>query len=229
MFSGVIFPPVNECKIGEDQHKRFTNWEQKLMQISSSLKSQFPDKILEIDALADQTDLTQIYIITPTHTRPTQKAELTRLSQTFMLVPKLHWIVVEDATMHSSLVQNVLVNSGIPHTLLNAKTPDRDKLAQNDPNWLKPRGVQQRNKGIEWIRNTIGPEHGHGVVYFADDDNTYSLKLFKQVSSGAIRETMEPLTLDFRRMYVYQSTQSYYLCDIYTPISYKQYELRFPH
>jgi len=38
-----------------------------------------------------------IYVITPTYTRPVQKAELTRLQNTLKHVPSLHWILVEDA------------------------------------------------------------------------------------------------------------------------------------
>ena len=37
-----------------------------------------------------------IYVITPTYTRPTQRAELTRLSQAVGSVENLVWIVVED-------------------------------------------------------------------------------------------------------------------------------------
>lgn len=44
-----------------------------------------------------------IYVITPTYSRPVQKAELTRLKQVFIMVPNLHWIIVEDAVDKSSL------------------------------------------------------------------------------------------------------------------------------
>ena len=168
------------CHLPEDLHHRFTVWQQKLVQISSELKRQFPDQFQQLDALADQSTLPTIYVITPTHTRPTQKAELTRLSHTLMLVPKIHWIVVEDAGMTSDLVTNLLRSSGLSHSLLNAETPVYQKLSDTDPNWRKPRGVLQRNKGLEWIRTHVEPTED-GVVYFADDDNTYSLDLFREV------------------------------------------------
>jgi galactosylgalactosylxylosylprotein 3-beta-glucuronosyltransferase 3 len=41
-----------------------------------------------------------------------QKAELVRISQTFLLVPNLHWIVVEDAEEKSKMVENLLAKSG---------------------------------------------------------------------------------------------------------------------
>ena len=47
---------------------------------------------------------TPIYIVTPTYARPQQKAELTRLKNAFLLVPYVHWIVIEDAPSKTSLV-----------------------------------------------------------------------------------------------------------------------------
>ena len=38
-----------------------------------------------------------IYAITPTYARPVQRAELTRLCNVFLLVPNLHWILIEDS------------------------------------------------------------------------------------------------------------------------------------
>ncbi len=43
------------------------------------------------------------------------------------------------------------------------------------------RGVAQRNEGIAWIRSNIDPNKTTGVVYFADDDNTYSLEVFEEM------------------------------------------------
>lgn len=51
-----------------------------------------------------------------------------------------------------------------------------------EPNWVKPRGVIQRNLALDWIRNNLNSESNKGVVYFADDDNAYSLELFQEVS-----------------------------------------------
>lgn len=42
----------------------------------------------------------------------------------------------------------------------------------------KPRGVSNRNRGIQWIRMNAT----EGVMYFADDDNTYDLEIFYEVS-----------------------------------------------
>jgi len=49
---------------------------------------------------------------------------------------------------------------------------------------VKARGVSNRNTGLQWIReNNI---NGEGVIYFADDDNTYDLRLFDEVSGNIL-------------------------------------------
>lgn len=121
-----------------------------------------------------------IYAITPTFARPVQKAELTRLAQTFLHVSNFHWIVVEDAPQKTALVTRFLETSGLIYTHLSVATPPNYKLGRTDPNWKKPRGVEQRNAALRWLRENLKPSD-KGVVYFADDDNTYSVKLFREV------------------------------------------------
>ena len=58
-----------------------------------------------------------------------------------------------------------------------------DLNLQDDPSWLKPKGVLQRNEGLFWIRENVKSSK-RGVVYFADDDNTYDDDLFE-----AMRDT----------------------------------------
>ncbi|XP_053694270.1 galactosylgalactosylxylosylprotein 3-beta-glucuronosyltransferase I [Sabethes cyaneus] len=128
-----------------------------------------------------------IYAITPTYARPVQKAELTRLSHLIRLVPNVFWILVEDADHNSELVGNLLRRSGLEDrsVQLFAKTPTNMKLQGKDPNWLKPRGVEQRNKALEWIRKHLAENGGrqkHSLIYFMDDDNTYSTELFAEIS-----------------------------------------------
>ncbi|XP_063072203.1 galactosylgalactosylxylosylprotein 3-beta-glucuronosyltransferase 2-like [Engraulis encrasicolus] len=115
-----------------------------------------------------------IYVITPTKRRHTQKPDLTRLSNTLRHVPSLHWIVVEDATSRSPLVARVLARSGLPYTHMNIPRPDFCKTG------CVARGTEQRNLGLKWLRKNRGPQDS-GVVYFADDDNTYDLQLFEEM------------------------------------------------
>ncbi|CAN8031245.1 unnamed protein product [Ixodes persulcatus] len=139
------------------------------------------DCLSALHKLADggQT-LPTIYAITPTYSRHVQEAELTRLSHTFRLVPQLHWIVVEDGKEQTELVGNLLRRSGVAHTHLHAATPPEQVLAPGQPSWLRPKGVLQRNRALQWLRDTL-PRGSPGVVFFADDDNTYDLRLFEEM------------------------------------------------
>lgn len=101
-----------------------------------------------------------------------------------MLLPYVHWIIVEDADYTSDLVRNVLKRTNLykRSTLLYAKTPSDFKLKRKDPSWIKPRGVEQRNKALDWVRKHVkySPE-SRSAIYFMDDDNTYSIDLFDEI------------------------------------------------
>ena len=164
----------------ERQKQVLKETEQKLSRLSTDLKRLYPNAVDHITDVLNNNQPT-IYAITPTYARPVQKAELVRLSQTFLPLNNFHWIVVEDSEHKTHLVANFLQNSGLSFTHLTIATPKPYKLGKDDPSWLKPRGVEQRNVGLDWIIENTG-EEDTGVVYFADDDNTYSLKLFEEVS-----------------------------------------------
>ena len=124
-----------------------------------------------------------IFVVTPTYHRPVQKAELSRLCHTFVLVPNLHWIVVEDSKIKTDLVTKFLQGCGVKNTHLNVLTPPDQKLEKKDKHWSKPRGVIQRNEALHWLRDYARSRGGYvdGVIYFADDDNTYSTQLFEEM------------------------------------------------
>ncbi|XP_056100292.1 galactosylgalactosylxylosylprotein 3-beta-glucuronosyltransferase 1 isoform X2 [Rhinichthys klamathensis goyatoka] len=126
--------------------------------------------------------LPTLHVITPTYRRPVQKAELTRLTNTLLHVPNLHWLVVEDAAERTALVSRLLENTGLNYTHLNIETPQNLTALKEPRNARIPRGTMQRNLALRWLRQNINPSSGHkGVVYFADDDNTYSLELFEEM------------------------------------------------
>ena len=152
--------------------------EQKLKDLEKELRAKYSDKSKD---MTHDDNLPMIYTITPTYARPVQKAELTRLVHTFLHIKNLHWIVIEDSAWKTPLVTNLLANSGLKYTHLNEMTPADYKLEEKDPEWLKPRGVLQRNRGLQWLRENLDSSPIKGVVYFADDDNTYDLKLFNEV------------------------------------------------
>ncbi|XP_054598841.1 galactosylgalactosylxylosylprotein 3-beta-glucuronosyltransferase 1 isoform X2 [Nothobranchius furzeri] len=128
--------------------------------------------------------LPTIHIITPTYSRPVQKAELTRLANTFLHVPNLHWILVEDSQRRTPLVTRLLRETGLNYTHLNVETPRNYKLRGDTRDPRIPRGTMQRNLALRWLRETFNPNSSQaGIVYFADDDNTYSLELFEEMRS----------------------------------------------
>ncbi|XP_058275667.1 galactosylgalactosylxylosylprotein 3-beta-glucuronosyltransferase 2 isoform X2 [Hirundo rustica] len=69
--------------------------------------------------------LPTIYAITPTYSRPVQKAELTRLANTFRQVSRLHWILVEDAAARSELMRTTRKVSVWPVGLVGGRRYER--------------------------------------------------------------------------------------------------------
>ncbi|XP_037821126.1 galactosylgalactosylxylosylprotein 3-beta-glucuronosyltransferase P-like [Lucilia sericata] len=119
-----------------------------------------------------QTYKPPLYIITPTYRRPEQLAELTRLGYTLKHVVNLLWLVIEDANRTSDNVIQILNRIGVPYEYFLAPMPDEYKKAK-----AKPRGVSNRNRGLQWLRENAT----EGVFYFADDDNTYDINIFEQM------------------------------------------------
>lgn len=116
-----------------------------------------------------------IYFVTPTYPRREQVAEITRLGQTLMHVPYLHWIVADDTPLCNSFLNNLLKQFGIPYTHIASPMPDFYRTKK-----LVPRGVANRRAALAWIRNN---NKKTGVLYFGDDDNTFDLKLFSEIRS----------------------------------------------
>lgn len=130
------------------------------------------------------SSLPTIYVVTPTYRRLEQQAELTRLSQTLMHVPALHWIVVEDANQISGRVRRLLRRSQLNYThMLGPKparfvtTPKTGKGASKKKAPALPRGVSNRLAALDWVRKNVRS----GVLYFADDDNSYDVQLFEEM------------------------------------------------
>jgi galactosylgalactosylxylosylprotein 3-beta-glucuronosyltransferase 3 len=128
-----------------------------------------------------------IFIITPTYHRWTQKADLTRLCHTLMHVTNILWIIVEDAEDKSKLVTNLLSLCTVQSIHLNWRTSpellDEPKNKSKKLTVQKPRGIEQRNHALKWLRLHYKKGQVKGVVYFADDDNTYDLRIFTEMRS----------------------------------------------
>ncbi|XP_015576941.2 probable beta-1,4-xylosyltransferase IRX9H [Ricinus communis] len=113
----------------------------------------------------------QLIVITPTYNRALQAYYLNRLGQVLRLVqPPLLWIVVEMKTASLETAE-MLRRTGVMYRHLVC-----DKNLSN----VKDRGVYQRNAAFEHIER----HRLDGIVYFADDDNVYSIDLFE-----SLRET----------------------------------------
>ena len=150
------------------------------------------DNTNKLSPTIDEEDpnIPTIFIITPTHKRWTQKADLTRFCQTLMHVKNIKWIVVEDRESKSSLVSNFLKYCKVSsvHLLQKSSSNFTNTIVpkKDDPSKYyliqKPRGIEQRNMGLQWLREHYNVGKINGVVYFADDDNTYDLRIFEEVS-----------------------------------------------
>ncbi|XP_043671437.1 galactosylgalactosylxylosylprotein 3-beta-glucuronosyltransferase P-like [Vespula pensylvanica] len=128
---------------------------------------------LSSSSTKNEISLDPLYIITPTYRRPEQIPELTRMSHTLMLVKNIHWLVIEDAYVATKQVTRLLERTGLKFDHLTAPMPEKYKFR----NGAKPRGVSNRNRGLQWIRANATK----GVLYFADDDNTYDIALFDEI------------------------------------------------
>ena len=129
--------------------------------------------------------LPTIFVITPTHTCDTQKVDLTSLCHTLSLVPKLVWIVIEDSAKQTKLVTHLLKQCMVESVHLNVATSAKYKSSLPWPlyrMWGTIRGVEQRNAGLRWLKENKHPRKSSGVLYFADDDNKFDLRVFTEVS-----------------------------------------------
>ena len=116
-----------------------------------------------------------------------------------MLLPKVVWIVVDDSLYMDPELHSVLERCEVESVHLFEPTMDeyqeRGSFLQLLGEWSglgasayerKVKGVEQRNAGLQWLRKFCSKGHCDGVVYFADDDNTYSLQLFEMVGSSNV-------------------------------------------
>lgn len=110
----------------------------------------------------------ELIVVTPTYNRALQAYFLNRLAQVLRLVPPpILWIVVEmnSASMDTA---ELLRNTGVMY---------RHLVCKKNLTNIKDRGVHQRNVALEHIEL----HKLDGIVYFADDDNIYSLELFESM------------------------------------------------
>ncbi|OVA08580.1 Glycosyl transferase [Macleaya cordata] len=109
-----------------------------------------------------------LIIVTPTYTRPFQAYYLNRLAHTLRLVPPpLLWIVVE-MPFQSAETADILRKTGVMY---------RHLVCDKNLTDIRDRGLHQRNVALSHIEM----HRLDGIVYFADDDNMYSVDLFERM------------------------------------------------
>lgn len=116
--------------------------------------------------------LPTLYVVTPTYPRAEQIPEITRTAQTLLNVPNVVWIVSEDADTPTPALTRYLNESALSSVYMRVQMPAQYQKVKN-----KPRGVANRMAGMNWVRENAK----EGVLYFADDDNTYDIRLFEQM------------------------------------------------
>lgn len=162
-----LIPSEDQNKpVGASTDKRYPRYDSLYIRLCNDSLPQLGYKINKTQPV--------LYIVTPTFARREQVAELTRLAQTLLHVRNIIWFVIEDATVCSPMVSQFLVRHQMPYIHMVAPLPEVF-IGEGQ----KPRGVSQRNAAIQWIMtHSDFPE---GVLYFADDDNTYDLRLFDEI------------------------------------------------
>lgn len=109
-----------------------------------------------------------LIVVTPTYARPFQAYYLHRLAHTLRLVPPpLLWIVVEMSAQ-STETADILRRTGVMY---------RHLVCDKNLTGIRDRYVHQRNVALSHIET----HRLDGIVYFADDNNMYSVDLFEHI------------------------------------------------
>ncbi|XP_074286952.1 putative beta-1,4-xylosyltransferase IRX9H [Silene latifolia] len=125
-------------------------------------------KSLELSMDIDYRPRKLLIVVTPTYNRVLQAYYLNRLGQVLSLVEApLLWIVVEMEAQ-SPETAAILRNTGVTYRHLVCRKSLTD---------VKDRGVQLRNTAVQHIEL----HRLEGIVYFADEDNVYSIELFEEI------------------------------------------------
>ena len=139
------------------------------------IKRGFCSSSMKFEARPYNPQVPILYVITPTYTRREQVIEMTRLSHTLLHVDNVIWVIGEDSDTCSNLVRDLLQKFKMPYAHLTSPMP---KMYLSEK--YKPRGVASRRAGMEWVLKNHDKSKV-GIIYFADDDNTYDLKLFEEI------------------------------------------------
>lgn len=106
----------------------------------------------------------RIILVTPTFKRPERSVYLDRCIKVFKEAGNILWLVVEDAEETDNEVEEILRHSGLEYVYFNyGRTQDR--------------GNSQKDLAFRYIKDN----KLEGIVYSADDDNAYDIRLFDEI------------------------------------------------
>jgi len=105
-----------------------------------------------------------LILVTPTYYNPNRLFFINECIKVFSQIKNLIWILCEDNNNIDIEVNEILLKSGIEYKYL-AYGPTKDK------------GNEQRNFCYEYIVNN----NINGIIYNADDDNEYDIKIFDEI------------------------------------------------
>lgn len=106
----------------------------------------------------------KLILVTPTYNNPKRMFFINECIKVFNKVEDLIWILCEDNNTIDNEVNEILSKSEINYKYL-AVGPTKDK------------GNEQRNFCYEYIVNN----NINGIIYNADDDNEYDIKIFDEI------------------------------------------------
>ncbi|XP_077560883.1 galactosylgalactosylxylosylprotein 3-beta-glucuronosyltransferase 2-like [Haemaphysalis longicornis] len=113
-----------------------------------------------------------VYVVTPTYRHATQIPDLLRVAQSLMLTTEVFWVLVNLANRPSKTVARLLRECGVPHVLIHRRCTRRCRRSKMD------RFALARREALGWLQKAASLP---GVLYFADDDNTYHHRLFDEI------------------------------------------------
>lgn len=166
LFSEITPPHVNRQFDSDSSDHLAVNRDGIVHTVSLSVEERNEAKRTVESEMFEVTPRKQLIVVTPTYNRAMQAYYLNRLAQTLSLVPPpVLWIVVETNAASFETAE-MLRKTGVMYRHVVCK--------QNSSN-VKDRGVHQRNAALEHIER----HRLDGIVYFADDDNVYSLEILE--------------------------------------------------
>ena len=125
-----------------------------------------------------------MYVIMPTYKRAIQRSLLVMQIQVLSKASGIHLILSEESPRKTVWIRYLLLRSNMhySHIACHPLTYVCTTCSKAD---ARPKGLSGRNCALDWLKNN---KIMTGIIYFADDDNFYDIKLFNEVRNLFISE-----------------------------------------